>query len=161
MRRVVRFAAVLILTALSLLVAPQSACACSCAFGSEKEFTDHADVIFVGVVTALDGGFSFGGGGEVQVDFVVEKVLKGSPGEKVTLTTATDSAACGFDFSIGHRFQVYGHEGGTGLCSGNKALGAAPEVPIHRPFPVRWVVVGGGVVIAAAIGVVLYRRRQL
>jgi hypothetical protein len=162
MRRLLRFAAVLILTAFSLLLAPQAACACSCALGTEEDFVKHADLIFVGVVTAMDMPFGFpGGGGDIKVDFVVEEVAKGDSPGKITLTTASNGAACGYDFSVGTRFRVYAHEGSTGLCSGNRLVGPAPEVPIDKPFPVLPVAIGGGALIAGVVGFVLYRRRAL
>jgi hypothetical protein len=150
------------LTAFSFLLAPQAACACSCASGTEEEFVKHADLIFVGVVTGVDKPFGFGGGGgDIKVDFVVEEVTKGDSPGKITLTTASDGAACGYDFTVGNRFRVYAHEGSTGLCSGNRLVGSAPEVPIDKPFPVVPVVLGGGVLVAGLAVVVLYRRRVL
>ncbi len=161
MRRLWRLAAVLMLTAFSFLLAPQSACACSCALGSEEEFFDNADFIFIGVVTEVDKSFSLGGGGDVKVDFVVEEVAKGESAGEVTLTTASDGAACGYDFLVGQRFKVFAHNGSTGLCSGNRALGVAPEVPVHKPFPIGPVAVGGGALVAGVIAFVLHRRRKL
>jgi hypothetical protein len=161
MHRLYRLAAVLMLTAFSFLLAPQSACACSCAVSSEREYADQADFIFVGVVTAVDRPFSMGGGGDVRVDFVVEQVSKGDSAERVTLLTASDSAACGFDFMVGHRFKVYANGGTTGLCSGNQLLGSAPEVPVDKPFPVGLVAGSGGVLIAGLVAFILYRRRAL
>ncbi|WP_203909745.1 hypothetical protein [Rhizocola hellebori] len=149
------------LTAFSLLLAPQSACACSCALSSEPEFTNNADLIFVGVVTAIDKPFGIGGGGELKVDFVVEDVSKGDSAGHLTLLTASDGAACGYDFKVGHRFKVYANDGHTGLCSGNQLLGSAPEVPVDKPFPVGLVAVGGGVLVAGLIAFALHRRRAL
>jgi hypothetical protein len=162
MRRLIRLAAVLMLTAFSFLLAPQSACACSCAVGTEEDFVKYADLIFVGVVTGVDKPFGFGGGGgDVKVDFVVEEIAKGDSAGKITLTTSSDSASCGFDFTVGNRFRVYAHGGSTGLCSGNRLVGSAPEVPIDKPFPIMPVVVGSGVLVAGLAAFVLYRRRAL
>jgi hypothetical protein len=141
------------------MVAPQAACACSCALSSKEEFTANADLIFVGVVTAIDKPFAMGG--EVKVDFLVEDVDKGDSAGDITLTTASDGAACGYDFSVGHRFRVYAREGSTGLCSGNELLGSAPEVPVDKAFAVIPVTIGGGVLVAGLIAFVLHRRRVL
>ncbi len=160
MRRLWRLAAVLMLTAFSFLLAPQSACACSCALGTEDEFFENADFIFVGVVTAMDRPL-VGGGGQIKVDFVVEQIAKGEAAGQVTLTTESEGATCGYDFTVGQRFKVFAHNGSTGLCSGNKALGAAPEVPIDKPLPIGLIAVGGGVLVAGMVAFVLHRRRKL
>jgi hypothetical protein len=114
------------------------------------------------VVTAVDKPFGVGGGsGDIKVDFLVEEVVKGDSAGRITLTTASDGAACGYDFSVGNRFRVYAHNGSTGLCSGNRLVGSAPEVPIDKPFPVVPVIIGGGVLVAGLFAFVLYRRRVL
>jgi len=158
MRRLWRLAAVLMLTAFSFLLAPQSACACSCAPGTEEGFFAEADFVFIGVVTEVDKSFALGGGGDIKVDFVVEEIAKGESAGEVTLTTASGGAACGYDFIVGQRFKVFAHNGNTGLCSGNRALGAAPD---HKPFPIGLVAMGGGALVAGMIAFVLHRRRKL
>lgn len=156
MRRLWKLAAVLMMTAFSLVLAPQSACACSCVGNSEQEHAARADLIFVGVVTSV-GGSLFGG--MHDVDLAVESVIKGRAGDRVTVRTSNDGASCGYDFVVGDRYKVYSHEGASGLCSGNQTLGAAPEVPVDRAFPYGWVALGGGLVIAGLVAIALRRRR--
>lgn len=158
MRRLRQLACVVLLTAFSLLIAPRSACACSCALGTEADYERWADLVFVGVVVDIDRPLL--GGGDVSVTFAVENVSKGSAADRLVLTTASDSAACGFDFGAGNRYRVYAHEGGTGLCSGNKALGAAPEVPVDKGFAYVWIAVAGSLIIIAAVVLLLLPRRR-
>ncbi len=175
MRRFLSVAGVLLLTMFSLLINPQSACACSCAVATEAEYDNLADLVFTGVVTDIDRPLLGGGGGNFSVKFAVEEVSKGQAAQSIVLTTASDSATCGFNFGVGNRYRVYSHSGATGLCSGNKALGAAPsagevapsalggaapEVPLDEGFPYGWVALGGGVVIAGAVVLLLLPMRR-
>lgn len=168
MRRIWRSTAVVILTALTILLGQQPACACSCAEVTEQESFDYADLVFVGVITGdARPRNPMSSMDPVRIQFQVESVQKGSasPGTLV-IETAYDGASCGWDYSVGHRYRVYVHEGQTGLCSGNRDLGTAPEVPLDPNFGgvsgwVIWSAVGGGVLVAGAIvAFFLLRRRR-
>ena len=102
--------------------------ACSCMVPAPaEEALEDADAVFVGHVI----------GGEVkdrsvtEVHLAVERRWKGAESDEITVRTATSSAACGFSFTEGERYLVYGyeHEGilRVSLCSRTKPLDRAEE----------------------------------
>lgn len=108
------------------------ACACSCAPGSEQEFTEWADLVFVGVVVDIDRPTLVrSSADQLTARLVVESVLKGQAGDQVDVKTALEGPSCGFEFVLGTRYRVYSRDGETNVCAGNRALGAAPEVPLQ------------------------------
>lgn len=153
--------AVLLLTAGSLFALPSAACACSCALGSEAEYREHADLIFTGVVVDINEPLlRTSSAAPVEVTFAVEDVDKGVAVGRITLTTADSSASCGYDFTVGHRFTVYAKNGGTGLCSGNRAIGPAPEIAVDSGFPLSIVVGTVGGLAAVGVAIIFWRRRM-
>ncbi len=102
--------------------------ACSCMVPPPaEEALKEADAVFVGQVL----------GGEakdrmtLEVRLAVERRWKGAESEEITVRTATSGAACGFSFTEGERYLVYGyeHEGvlQVSLCSRTAPLDRAEE----------------------------------
>ena len=125
----------LALVALALAAAAPRALACSCTPPAEPDAERaHADAVFVGRVVSVEpreaAHFP-----RLAVRFALQSVWKGLPeGDEVTLTTAADSAACGYHFEEGQDYLVYAYEseGGpagltTGLCTRNAPLDRAQE----------------------------------
>ena len=138
--------------------------ACSCAVMSEREYAVAADLVVRAVVTDLREPFlAMRSDAPVRVRLAVERVDKGEAGDQITLTTARSGASCGFSFERGHRYLIYARDGETGLCSGNRYLGAAPEVPLGRDrWPTATVLMAVAAVVAgAAVGgwLLVHRRR--
>ncbi len=112
------------------------ASACSCAISTAEEYGDHARVVFTGRVRAIDRGES-----EHTVRFRVTKVYKGQVDRRVTVVTASSSAACGCSFREGGKYTVFGRPRSepfsTDLCSGTKKGGIDPDEyglpPGHSP----------------------------
>lgn len=67
----------------------------------------------------------------VAVLFDVEQTWKNVNEEKVTVTTATNSASCGYEFEVGKEYLVYGYiqDGAieTTICSRTASLADATE----------------------------------
>jgi hypothetical protein len=78
---------------------------------------------------------------EHTVRFRVTKVYKGQVDRRVTVVTASNSAACGCSFREGGTYTVFGRRRGepfsTNLCSGTKKGGIDPAEyglpPGHPP----------------------------
>jgi len=136
------------------------ACACDCQAATETEYVQRADLAFEGVVVDVDQPFlPSSAANPVTVRFRVEAVTKGTTStSRIALRTGVDEASCGFAFVPGHRYRVYAVGELTGLCAGNRDLGAAPDVPLEEGWP--WALIGLGVAAAAlAAAVTLLLRR--
>lgn len=180
----------LILAALALIVLggatitqqPKAAYACSCIQPpAPQEARDQAAAVFAGTVSNVapagpDGQSLF-------VTFDLAQSWKGPAASQITITTGGSSASCGFEFTPGEEYLVYGtsQEGriNASLCSRTARLADAgadlealgPGTPIAAaPAPVTtetmgvpWVPVMlvGAVVLGAAafFGPGLVRRR--
>jgi hypothetical protein len=150
--------------------------ACSCALLEPNQLLEFAPTAFVGTVTGVPAVIGRGGG-SVAYTFEVETVLAGEVPSVVDVTTADNSAACGFEASLGTRMAVFATDEGngvlsSGLCSTTdadlaiKALGPGTP-PTGGGFPVPagagldwqavWLGAGGLVVVA---GVWLAGRHQ-
>lgn len=159
----------------SLFIQASPARGCSCALLEPNQLLEFAPTAFVGVVVAVpEVG---GGGGSVVYTFEVETVLAGEVPSMVDVTTAGDSAACGFEATLGTRMAVFAtDEGdgvlGSGLCStsdadlaikalgpGTAPTGGAVPGPAGAAFDWQalWLGAGGLAVVA---GVWLAGRRQ-
>lgn len=111
-------------------LSPQAAWACSCMQSTPEEQMERADVVFTGRV--IDQQMKtvetqpFGGRTWVQWTFAVEADHKGSVSEQVTVESASNSAACGVNFQMGERYQVFANQSKTALraslCSGTRAV---------------------------------------
>jgi hypothetical protein len=133
-------------TAIGLLVAatvllPATPClACSCVAATAAEVFARADAVFTGVaVEDTPAQFSVD---EVEVRFTIEDVHKGPvTGPTVTVFTRNQGSACGIGFVQGARYTVYASESDEGLvtssCSGTHAgsFAAQPLVWLH-PGPI-------------------------
>ena len=115
--------------------------ACSCAATTDPQAdrerqAEHADLIFTGIAkservvdpTPNDG---YTGDETVLTRFRVRKTYKGHPGRWVTIRSAANGAACGYDFDEGRRYTVFAREDRDGyetdLCSGTKSGRIDPE----------------------------------
>ena len=143
---------------------------CSCAMVDPKGMLEFAPTAFVGTVTGAPAVFG-GGGGSVVFTFEVETVLAGEVPAVVDITTADNSAACGFDAVVGSRMAVFATDEGngvlsSGLCSTTdadlaiKALGPGVSPTAGTPAPSEpaagfdwqavWLGTGGLAVVAGA-----------
>lgn len=154
-------AALMVLTSVLVVGPSGTACACSCAEPNTAENTAWADLVFVGVVVDLDRpAFSMSSGDLMTARLTVEQVHKGSATGHVEVKTAIEGPSCGFDFVEGNRYLIYSREGQTSLCSGNKLIGAAPEVDLEGDVPVTALLGGGAVVLLAVLGLWWVLRRR-
>jgi hypothetical protein len=154
---------------LTLALSPAPACArCSCVQVTEAQSLEHADTVFVGVLVGEDRSqVKDSSIDPIRIKFQVESVEKGTAGPTLIVQTANSDASCGWDYDMGHRYQVYVREGSTGLCSGNKDLGVVesarvdnsfPAVP--TPFPWAAVACSGAVFAVIVAGFLLAARRR-
>ena len=108
------------------LLLPNFSFACSCMQLSEQQALEKSEVAFVGTVTKVWESKGSHGVGRYTVSFKVERFLKGSFTGPSVVTTATNGAACGYNFQEGTKYKVFAraYEGTytTGLCSGNTPL---------------------------------------
>lgn len=159
----------------SLFSLASPARACSCALLEPIQLLEFAPTAFVGVVMGLPEGGR--GGGSVVYTFEVETVLAGEVPSVVDVTTADNSAACGFEANPGTRMAVFAtDEGdgvlGSGLCStsdadlaiealgpGTAPTGGGVPGPASAAFDWQalWLGAGGPAVVA---GVWLAGRRE-
>ncbi|MGV9710739.1 hypothetical protein ACWDTI_08755 [Gordonia sp. NPDC003424] len=162
-----------------LVMAPGSACACTCAPRPAAAVVKDASAIVVGtpVSRTLDGS-------AVRYRVEVRDSYKARVPQTITVLTSSDSAACGLDLQLGtERLLVLGHaptglaaadgEWGATLCD-NTAIGLDDVVeyagPTIAPFTddaqrsPQPVVIGAFVAIAALIaipgGIVWWRIRR-
>jgi hypothetical protein len=93
--------------------------------------------VFIGSVVAREDPNT----GDVQSSadpiswtFDVQSVQKGGAGGSETITSVRDSATCGFEFTVGKRYQVFADRSSSGLttdiCAGTVGL-AAGEPGFH------------------------------
>ncbi|THV28055.1 hypothetical protein [Glycomyces paridis] len=169
------FAAVL---ALFLIAAtPGAACACSCVEQTDAEAFADADAVFTGTLDDIDEeGFQFGvADGPATLEFEVDEVYKGEVSERQGVVTIGGDASCGWRPPEGERYLVVAYfEDGelhAGLCGGSRALDEGPivfDVEAYAPepgesglapFPV-WPVVGAAALVAAAAVWIVLRRRR-
>lgn len=138
-------------TAATLLVAtlillglqrPADACSCLRPEGPTEELA-KASAVFEGRVASLERGAT------VRVTLEVQRAWKGLDVPTIVVTTAPNSAACGFHFAEGERYLIYASEVegelAVSLCSRSReiagagedleALGAASYEPGAFPAP--------------------------
>ena len=117
-----------------------SAFACSCLAypADEAEAVARAwpetDVVFAGKVVAIKPATP-GQGRWTKVTFEVSDTWKGTDGDgQLVVTTASDSAMCGYPFKAGERYVVFANrrpqsdELTTSLCSLNRLEGTAEKL---------------------------------
>ena len=133
MKRIL-LAACLAATMIPVTAGPASACTCVPA--SPEEHADYARVVFTGRVLTIERE-EF----EHTVRFRVTKLYKGHVDRRVTVVTASNSAACGCSFREGGKYTVFGRRRSepfsTNLCSGTKKGAINPDEyglpPGHQP----------------------------
>jgi hypothetical protein len=113
--------ALLILSAVIMTLSATAgpACACSCIYMTAKEHADSADVVFTGKVREVRETDD----GKAVARFRVRIVYKGNVRREVRISTASQSAACGFPFHEGSRYTVFAYRDDglrTGLCSATR-----------------------------------------
>lgn len=114
--------AVLLLTPGIVSIESEPAYGCSCMRPESASIErDRNAAVFAGEVsriTPTTTGYA--------VDFTVSDQWQGDLGETVQVTTADNSAACGYNFEVGQAYLVYAYgEGGdlsVGLCSRTTTL---------------------------------------
>lgn len=108
-----------------------SAFACSCRDGSTADFFENADVVATGKVLSVRKKK----GGEIPsliVTVAAKTIWKGDAEEKIELTTADSSTACGFPFEKKKEYLLFLHRDDgtdliTSLCSGNGLVAKSKE----------------------------------
>ena len=113
--------------ALFLKISYKPVYACSCARPLPPlEAKERAAAVFAGTVISQERS-QF----EVKVNFQVQRVWKGEIGDTITITTATNSAACGINFRKRQRYLVYAFDNrselSTNLCSRTQLFSSARE----------------------------------
>lgn len=170
----------LILAAAAPPLFPGTAHACSCvAPPAPMVALGEAGMVFVGTVISIDGSRS--GSDPLQVDFRAEENWKGQATAAVSVSTASNSAACGFEFEAGERYLVYAdlQDGGkptVSLCSRTTLAAQAsadladlgpgavvrngPIINEPRPFPTRMAILAVtlAVVVIGLGGALVYKR---
>jgi hypothetical protein len=87
----------------------KSSFACSCMFSDKplkaqiEEAFDNSTAIFSGKVISVTQKSEY----EVAVKIKIEKSWKGASSKEITITTAKDSAMCGYGFEEGKKYLVY------------------------------------------------------
>ena len=95
-----------------------------------EEQMKRADVVFTGLVvdkkSTPDDPERQGGLSPIVWTFAVEDSKKGEASKRLLIESASNSAACGINFQMGGRYQVFANQNGTKLkaflCSGTQLL---------------------------------------
>jgi len=179
MSRTIRFV-LLSLFLFSLIFSfPDQTFACSCIPPSPPlESLAGSDAVFAGKVVRIEkeDGIIISSADPVKVVFAVSQVWKGEEKAEIDLTTARDSASCGYDFIVGVEYLVYANNSETGLttglCSRTMSLSMAdedlaalgegvfpPPAPQTSSSSLPWGLAVGAVVIGLALLVALILRK--
>lgn len=160
----------------AVVTAPQPACACDCVPITPSEAEAEATVVFIGTATSLEGKQD-GSPAPVTYVFTVEDVVKGSAGHTVSVQTNNGSAACGVDFQIGQRYEVYALDA-DGMpfvtqCGGTRLLPADTKLPAvalseptaqvieeDSPMPVEGVIAALGIIAVLVVAIMLVSRNR-
>ncbi len=117
---------------------PSTGHACSCVQPpAVQQALADADAVFVGKVTNIkepkpDALGTISSADPVAVTFQVSQIWKGITDKQVTITTALDSAGCGFEFAADKEYIVYAYQNDakvleTTICTRTSELTAAGE----------------------------------
>ena len=128
--------ALTLLTAASAaLFTPARAAACSCMQQSPEDAAAAADAIFEGRVVTLEAPAEGDQSTPVRVTVAVTQQWKGVDGEEVELTTAANSAMCGYNFELDQVYLIYAYEEdgalAVSLCSRTQPADQADEDRTH------------------------------
>ena len=111
-----RAALVLVLVAAATWAPAGRAGACSCAGGNPRDRLQEAGAAFIGRMLEVEGDFQ-----SARYTFAVDQPIKGTFAETLTIATAGNGAACGFevgtDRPIGVLLHRWRHGWSSGLCS--------------------------------------------
>ncbi|WP_246942875.1 hypothetical protein [Bacillus pinisoli] len=129
MRLTIILSTLVLLFALVFLTNPVPAYACSCIPSLPvKEELKSVQSVFSGEVLSIETDPSPDYKPN-KVTFKVSEIWKGENKSEITIYTARDSEACGFEFMQGVSYLVYATENGgklrTGICSLTKDLSQA------------------------------------
>jgi hypothetical protein len=134
MFRIFRYFMILPVMALLFAASPERVYACSCMMpGSPLEEMEQSAAVFAGKVVKMEapGGQIISSADPVAVVFEVSRVWKGPVEGRIQLTTARDSASCGYEFQGGVEYLVYAYEVDSelhaGLCTRTMLLVNAAE----------------------------------
>jgi hypothetical protein len=123
-----------LLLLLTLLINPAPLFACSCAPPPPPAAAlAEATAVFAGTVINIEveDGEIFSSADPVAVTFEVATVWKGPVQQTLLVTTARDSASCGYSFEVGQSYLVYAYDAEdalqTGLCSRTTDLSSASD----------------------------------
>ena len=119
-------AAVLALTSMPLSAPPAFACSCVPREDGQtereyrREAARDADVVFTGRVWRVERAPD--GFGSDEAHFFVEEAYKGTRRHRVTVSTSAQGSMCGFHFTRGARYTVFGYGKGsrhfhTNICT--------------------------------------------
>lgn len=137
MRRLALALVALTLMALTTLVNPACAHACSCLGISTERAAEQAEAVFHGRVTTVEES-KVGGERAAVLRFEVSRVYKGTVYADQVIVTPADSAACGLTPEVGSDWVIFANgtiqgEGRsaklrltTTLCSGNLSTSTPP-----------------------------------
>jgi hypothetical protein len=158
---------------------PERALACSCMMpGTPAQEMDRSVAVFAGRVVSINApvGIVISSADPVVITFDVSQVWKGPEEATIRLTTARDSASCGYEFTTGQEYIVYAYhseEGlSTGLCTRTNRLenaaddlaalgqGVVPQ-PAATELGARatwllWLVAGGSLVTALGLASAIF-----
>lgn len=145
MRRLVLALVAVGLVALTTVVNPSCAYACSCLGITTPKAADQADAVFLGTVTSVTET-KVGGERAAVLRFDVSRVYKGTVYADQVIVTPADSAACGLTPEVGSSWVIFAngsiHGDGkaaklrltTTLCHGNLST-ARPPASLGRAAP--------------------------
>jgi hypothetical protein len=182
MRRSRQLILVFLLLFVSILSdSPAPVFACSCAPPPPPaEALAQATAVFAGTVTNIDvpGGAVISTADPIAVTFQVETVWKGPVEPTLLVTTARDSASCGYHFDLNQSYLVYAYGSErnleTNLCSRTTRLSpiledlavlgegtappAAPPLPESPATPLSLLLFGLLFILLGLFGPVLNQR---
>ena len=100
---------VVILFTLGLSTSPELSWACSCEVPPTPTIgLSRADVVFAGTVVGIEERKMKSGEAVIAIEFSVSQIWKGIVDDKITVFTGLDEAQCGYTFSVGQDYLVYG-----------------------------------------------------
>jgi hypothetical protein len=92
--------------------------ACSCPTVTVASSFRAADVVFIGTVASREDpntGNVHSSNDPITWTFTVQSVQKGTTSSPQTVESARDSVSCGFEFTVGKRYQVFADRSSSGL----------------------------------------------
>jgi hypothetical protein len=111
----------LLLLVVFAVIPAQQAYACSCIPPAPPlESMANSDAVFSGKVMRIDSDEApiINSADPVKVVFNVSRVWKGPEEGAIALSTARESASCGYNFVVGEEYLVYATNSETGLTTG-------------------------------------------